>query len=77
MMAPRPNGGITNALEDVRMEETNHSQEFAAKSNLNKMSNDSQTKHKRQLIQRETHKNKTIHPLKATPGEPPADQAAD
>ena len=69
--------GITNALENVWMEETNHSQEFAAKSNLNKMSNDSQTKHKRQLIQRGNQKNKTNPRLKATPGEPPVDQAAD
>jgi hypothetical protein len=60
------------------MEETSHSQEFAARTTLNEMSNDfPKASHKRQLIGLGIQKNRTIHRPKTTPGEPPADPAAD
>jgi len=60
------------------MEETSHSQKFAASSTLNEMSNDfPKASHKRQLIGLGTQKNKAIHRPKTTGGEPPVDPAKD
>ena len=61
------------------MEESNHPGEFAAKSGVegNIESNHRTARHKRDLIERASQKNKAIHRLKTTPGEPPVDQATD
>jgi hypothetical protein len=61
------------------MEKSNHPGGICRQINVegNIESNHRTASHKRELIERASQKNKAIHRLKTTPGEPPMDQATD